>query len=213
MDKPIVQWFFDFVSPFAYLQSVRLQQLEAVARVECVPVLFAGFLNYWGQLGPAEVPPKKTFILRQCAWRARRDGIPYNTPSSHPFNPLRGLRLAIALGCEREVVQKIFHLIWVDGQLPDDQAGWALIQSKLEIKNGESLISRKEVKSTLIVNGESAISKGVFGVPTCLVGGELFWGDDCLDMVLDYLADPKLLDEPNMRRVGALTASANRLQR
>ncbi len=48
-----VDWYFDFVSPFSYLQwAHQLPQLEGV-EITCKPVLFAGLLKHWGQKGPA----------------------------------------------------------------------------------------------------------------------------------------------------------------
>jgi len=205
-----VTWYYDFISPYAYLQSARLDTLPAEAELDCRPVLFAGFLNHWGQLGPAEIPPKKVFCFRQTLWRARRDGIPYATPPKHPFNPLRALRLAIALGGGLDVVQAIFRAIWVDGQLPDDDAGWAAIQAAVGIDDGDDRVADPTVKAGLLTNGEAAIATGVFGVPTFVVDGEIFWGDDSLEMAIDYIADPGLFTSPDMAAVATLVPSAER---
>jgi len=205
-----IQWYFDFISPYAYLQSARLETLLPGQEIEPVPVLFAGLLNHWGQKGPAEVPPKKIFAFRQCVWRAKRDGIPYRTPPMHPFNPLNALRLSIALGNDLAAVRAIFRAIWVDGHLPDDPDGWAAMQAALGISDGNARVSDPTVKAELVNNGETAVAAGVFGVPTCRVGGELFWGDDCLEMVRDYLDDPAMLEDEEMRRVHGLKASAER---
>lgn len=205
-----IQWYFDFISPYAYLQSVRLDARLADQEIEPVPVLFAGLLNHWGQKGPAEVAPKKVFTFRQCLWRARRDGIPFRAPPMHPFNPLRALRLSIAMGNDLETVRTIFRAIWVDGHLPDAADGWAAMQAVLGISDGDARVSDPAVKARLSVNGEAAVAAGVFGVPTCRVGGELFWGDDCLEMVRDYLDDPGMFDDEEMRRVHGLKASAER---
>jgi 2-hydroxychromene-2-carboxylate isomerase len=205
-----IQWYFDFISPYAYLQSARLDALAEDRDIEPVPVLFAGLLNHWGQKGPAEVAPKKVFTFRQCLWRARRDGIPFRAPPMHPFNPLRALRLSIALGNDLAAVRAIFRAIWVDGHLPDDPDGWAAMQAALGISDGDSRVSDPAVKAELANNGEAAVAAGVFGVPTCRVGAELFWGDDCLEMVRDYLDDPGMFENEEMRRIHGLKASAER---
>ena len=205
-----IQWYFDFISPYAYLQSARLEAALEGQEIEPVPVLFAGLLNHWGQKGPAEVAPKKVFTFRQCLWRARRDGIPFRAPPMHPFNPLRALRLSIAMGNDLETVRTIFRAIWVDGHLPDAADGWAAMQAVLGISDGDARVSDPAVKARLSANGEAAVAAGVFGVPTSRVGGELFWGDDCLEMVRDYLDDPGMLDDEEMRRAQGLKASAER---
>ena len=91
-----ISWVFDFISPYSYLSFQQLPALPAGTQLELVPVLFAGLLNHFGQLGPAEVAPKRRFTYRFVLWRARRMGLPLKVPPAHPFNPLSALRLAIA---------------------------------------------------------------------------------------------------------------------
>ena len=58
------KWYFDFISPFAYLQLGRFKELPQDLDIEPVPVLFAGLLKHWGHLGPAEIPSKRRFVYR-----------------------------------------------------------------------------------------------------------------------------------------------------
>ena len=208
-----IKWYFDFVSPYAYLQSAQLGDLVELAEIECIPILFAGLLDHWGQKGPAEIVPKKQFIFRQCLWRARKMGIPYNLPPKHPFNPLRALRLAVAIGAQVPTVQKIFRSIWVDGNLPDDDKGWLSIQNALGVMDANTLVADPKVKSILITNGESARLNGVFGVPTCLVGKEIFWGDDSLEMVVSYLKTPGMFEDKDMKSIDVLEETSRRQQK
>ena len=94
MSAPIEFWF-DFISPYAYLAWQRIHPVvEAHGRALIYrPVLFAGLLDHWGQLGPAEIPPKREFVFRQVLRRAAALGVPLEPPPSHPFNSLLGLRL------------------------------------------------------------------------------------------------------------------------
>ncbi|MBP6368625.1 MAG: DsbA family protein, partial [Burkholderiales bacterium] len=111
----IVDWYFDFVSPFAYLQSERLASLPPRVSIRFRPVLFAGLLNANGQKGPAEITAKRTFSYRFVVWQARKLGIPLKFPHEHPFNPLPLLRLAIACDCAPDAVHRIFRFVWKDG--------------------------------------------------------------------------------------------------
>ena len=86
-----ITWYFDFISPYAYLQSARHMDFSTEAQFKCVPVLFAGLLDHWGQQGPAEGRPKKTFTFRQCAWRAWRDDIPLPHPIAAPLQSFTGI--------------------------------------------------------------------------------------------------------------------------
>lgn len=203
-------WYFDFVSPFSYLQAQRLAALPGDLNVTLRPVLFAGLLNHWGSKGPAEVPPKRLFTYRHVQWQAQRLGVPFKFPAAHPFNPLKALRLAVALGSPPEAIKRIFAAIWGDGWLPDTAEGWRYIVAAVGAADADRLIERPEVKAGLRANGERAVAAGVFGVPTFVIDGEVFWGNDATEMVIDYLNRPGLFRDPEMRRIAALPASAQR---
>ncbi|MCW9045303.1 MAG: 2-hydroxychromene-2-carboxylate isomerase [Alphaproteobacteria bacterium] len=196
-----ISWYFDYVSPFAYLQSTRLAEVAKQADITFKPVLFAGMLRHWEHKGPAEIPGKRILTFRHAQWLANKMGVPYHLPESHPFNPLKALRLTIALGCTTEVVESIFETIWVDGLTPDSEKGWFAITKKLGIENPEELLSTPEVKATLQNNGTQALTVNIFGVPTFEIDGELFWGVDTTDMLLDYLDNPGLFEENEMKRI------------
>ena len=202
-------WYFDVISPFAYMQATRLSDLPDDVHMTFKPVLFAGLLNHWGQLGPAEIVPKKTFTFQHSIWRAKRMGIEFKLPSKHPFNPIRALRLAVVMN-DLESIQTIFRTIWVQGEVPDDEKGWVAMQTALGIQDGDTRIDKPEVKSILIANGEEALIAGVFGVPTIVANGELFWGDDAFDMFLDYRTDPKMLATDPMMKAANLEPSSER---
>ncbi|WP_170942314.1 DsbA family protein, partial [Noviherbaspirillum denitrificans] len=93
-----LDWYFDFISPFSYLQSELLHTLPDDVEITFRPVLFAGLLAHWDNKGPAEIVPKRTWTFEHCAWLAYENGIPMTMPAHHPFNPLPLLRLCIALG-------------------------------------------------------------------------------------------------------------------
>ena len=72
---PSADWYFDFVSPFSYLQCEQLPTLERSLRVRYRPVLFAGLLKAHDTIGPAEIPAKRRFTYRFVVWQARQLGI------------------------------------------------------------------------------------------------------------------------------------------
>ncbi len=197
-------WYFDFISPFAYLQIHNFDGLGEGVSIDYRPVLLAGLLGHWGNKGPAEIPGKRLFTYRHVAWLAQRADIPLRFPPAHPFNPLRALRLCIALGCTGEVVQRIFAAIWEQGLLPSNDADWRRLCSSMGSADADELISRAEVKQTLRDNTEQAARQGVFGVPTFAADDKLFFGADATEMLLDYLRDRTLFDSPQMRRIETL---------
>ena len=205
-----VGWYFDFVSPFSYLHLFRFGELPDDVEIAFHPVLFAGLLEHWGHKGPAEIPPKRLFTMRHVAWLARRDAIPYALPPAFPFNPIRALRLCVALDNRRDVVETIFRCIWQDGLLPDDDAGWRAIAEAVGVDDADDLVADAEVKAALIANGEGAQELGIYGVPTFDAGGELFWGVDATDFLIDFLRDPALLKQAEFTGIAA-TPSTVRL--
>lgn len=201
-------WYFDFVSPFAYISLHRLKELPADVAIEYRPVLFAGLLNHWGQKGPAELPTKRRYTYRWSHWWANNLGIPLRFPAAHPFNPLHHLRLAIACGLKPEAVRKIFDSIWTTGEDASDQGRFAALCDELGVT--ADALAAPEVKDALKNNTAAAAQAGVFGVPTIEVDGELFWGADSMEFLRAFLANPAAVHNPEMRRLDALPVSAAR---
>jgi 2-hydroxychromene-2-carboxylate isomerase len=203
-----VNWYFDFISPYAYFGLFELERLGSDVRVGYRPVLFAGLLNHWGQRGPAEIPGKRTWTYRWCTWYAAQRGIPFKLPRAHPFNPLGYLRLAIAANCEPAAIRRIFEQLWTTGGdaadprvLEDLAASFGITRDRL---------AEQGVKERLRTNTDAAITDGVFGVPTLVIDGEAFWGADATDFAVAYLQDRTVLDNEEMKRVSALPVGAKR---
>jgi len=205
-------WYFDFISPFAYLQWRELDGLPG-GPPELCPVLFAGLLGHWGQLGPAEIPAKRRFTYRHALWRARERGVPMRFPPAHPFTPLPALRLALALGATHEVVGAIFDFIWRDGR--DPEGDWDALSAAvgLDPADARRRAGDEEVKAALRRNTEQAAAAGVFGVPTLQAGDELFWGDDATAMARAWLVDAAGFEDAEMRRVSQLPEAVQRPRR
>jgi len=207
------EWYFDFVSPFAYLQAQRLDRLrDAGLEIHYQPVLFAALLDHWGQLGPAEIDAKRELTYRAALWRAAHDGIEMRLPAAHPFNPLPLLRLSIAAGNSVEAVSEIFAYVWREGRLPEEPGGLEELGVRLGLADWAARIADPTVKAALHDSARRAIAAGVFGVPTMLVNGQIFWGDDMTGMLLDYCRDPALFDRPPYHRIPGLPVAARRRQ-
>ncbi len=179
--KCITFWF-DPISPFAYLAFERLPEalVGCSYSVEYRPVLFAGLLAHWGQKGPAEIEPKRAWTFRHLAWIADQQGIPMQVPAVHPFNPLPLLRLALAAGPNRRVTEAVMRHVWRGGADAADPARIAALTKALAPARESAA---PEVKTELRQATEAAIALGVFGVPTFELDGRLFWGLDALPML------------------------------
>ena len=207
---PSADWYFDFVSPFSYLQCEQLPALEARLRIRYRPVLFAALLDANGHKGPAEIPSKRRFTYRFVVWQAGKLGIPLKFPAVHPFNPIPLLRLAIAADCSPEAVRRIFRFVWRDGRIGDLPIEWAELTAQANLPDASTRIASPEVKDALRRNTDEAIARGVFGVPTLAIGEELFWGVDATAMAADYVAAGCNFANPEIERVAALPVGAER---
>ena len=202
-------WYFDVISPFAYLHLQRFSELPADLTIDYKPVLFAGLLNHWGQKGPAEIDAKRRWTYRACQFWADSRGIPFRFPAAHPFNPLHHLRLILACGTTPEAVRRVFEHLWTTGADPADEKAFATLAHSLGIDDLAAL-GAAEVKDALRRNTEEAAARGIFGVPTFYSGGELFWGNDSLEFFKAWLNEPGLLQAAEMRRIDALPVAAAR---
>jgi 2-hydroxychromene-2-carboxylate isomerase len=202
-----LRFYFDVVSPFAYLAFKRLPQaLDGLScSVDYQPVLFAGMLSRHGQKGPAEIEPKRAWTFRHVHWLAHRHRIEMQTPARHPFNPLPLLRLALACAPEgrtpgRHVCEQIFRHAWRSGADTNDPGGLSLLTQRLAPRLDPQ---GDEVKRMLKAATDAAIDDGVFGVPTIGIDSKLFWGLDSLDMVRACLQGDPWFEGPAWEREGA----------
>ncbi len=205
-----LDWYFDFISPYAYFQLTHFNEFPDNIKFNLKPVLFAGLLKHWENKGPAEIPAKRKLMYRHTLWQARKNKIPFRMPPAHPFNPLKALRLSIVLDNDKFAVGEIFDFIWVQGHSLEDLSAWDNLTKKLDVENADEKIKDPVVKEQLHTNTQKAIELGVFGVPTTIFNGELFWGFDTTEMLLEYITNSELFDDAEMNRVSNLPESVQR---
>jgi 2-hydroxychromene-2-carboxylate isomerase len=203
-------WYFDFISPFSYLQLPKVRGWTGRVAITPMPVAFGAILKHHGQLGPAEIRGKREFTYRFVQWQADRAVIALRFPPAHPFNPLAALRLCLAAGTTWEAVQAIFDHIWREGRDGSSASALATVGARLGADDVEAATAAAEVKNALRRNTEGALAVGVFGVPTLRLGEELFWGNDANAMIEDRLADPRIFDGAEYRRIAALPVGIER---
>lgn len=179
--KHLTFWF-DVISPYAYLAFEQLPQaLEGQSyHVTYKPLLFAGLLDHWGQKGPAEIEPKRAWTYRHVAWLAHAHGVALDMPAAHPFNPLPLLRLIVAAGASRHVVEAAFKHVWQGGQDPSDATRLAALHERLAPARD---MNSADVKASLRANTQAALDAAVFGVPTIMCEGRAFFGLDGLPLL------------------------------
>ena len=212
-------FFFDYISHNAYL---AWHKMPALARrhgltLTPVPVLFGAMLSHYKQVGPAEVPAKSRWMLRNVLRKAKLHGIPIAPPHSHPFNPLVPLRVSCAdLGDAQRLalVDRLFHAVWAESRAIADAAVVGEIVAQQGLDAGRLLAEAQSdaVKQRLRENTQAALDQGVFGVPTMAVRGELFWGFDDLEYLEMVLSggDPLSADRRELEPWLAVRPSVER---
>lgn len=195
-----IHFYLDFISPYAWLAFDALPQaLQGIShRVVHKPLLFAALLKHHGQLGPAEMPSKRDWTYRQVLWLAYQQATPLQLPAAHPFNPLGLLRLAAACDAEgqpnRFVCEKIFRHVWCTGLDAADPERLVALHAELSPRLAPN---SDQVKQALQAHSQDAIAAGVFGVPSFVVDGKVFWGQDALPMLHAYLQGDAWFDGPD----------------
>ena len=215
MAERVLRFHFDYISPYSYLAWHRLQRFasEHALRVEVKPTLFAALLNHLGHKGPGEIPPKQRYMFKDCLRGAALLNVPFEPPATHPFNPLAALRatlLDMDEATRQRLVTHLYTATWarsLDVGSPEVVAG---VCAEAGVPDALQRIADPAVKARLREATEEAIALGVFGVPTMIVDGELFWGTDSFGHLERYLAGDDPVSPDDVERWASIESSAER---
>lgn len=186
---------------------------ELGLKVNYKPVALGPLLNHWQIKGPGEIEPKREFLLKQMLRYSAKNNIEFTTPKTHPFNSLYALRLALH-GVAGDHQEKVIETFW--------KAGW---QKRIDMGEPEELLKElrendlpadelyeksftREAKAELKNNIQEAITKGAFGVPSFVVGDELFWGQDSMNELKDFIQGQDKLDREKLTSLLSSTPRA-----
>ena len=190
-----LDFYFDFGSPTAFLANSRLRQLqqEYDFKIHFKPVLLGGIFKATGNSSPVMVAAKGEYMLKHDLPRyAQKYSVALKFNPHFPINTLQLMRAATGLLDKSNFdsfINTIFKAIWIDGLNMGDEM---VLQKVLSDSNFNShdifkLASTDSVKEILIANTDSAVKRGLFGVPTIFINGEMFFGQDRLDFVEEIL--------------------------
>jgi 2-hydroxychromene-2-carboxylate isomerase len=215
-----LRFYFDYVSHNAYLAFSQLERISARhGRVfELVPVLFAGLLNRHGQLGPAEIAPKARWMMLDVVRKARRLGVPFAPPASHPWNPLVSLRVShapLAPDERMRLAGALFRAAWAESVDLANPREVARVARGAGL-DGDALLAfaaSDEAKRRLRAATDAALDEGVFGVPSVVAGERLFWGFDDLAHLELHLEGRDPLRADDVERFTRYVAGATRVRR
>lgn len=189
-----VEFFFDFVSPAAYLAWTQLPGLAKRTGAEIIrrPFFLGGVFQASGNRPPLTVPSKGKWIMNDFLLFARRYKVPMTFAPDFPVNSLPAMRAATGLSGKPEFMRycdAMFQAVWAEGKNIGDAAVRAEICAKSGLKTEEieALANAPENKERLRANSDEAVARGAFGAPTFFVGETMFFGQDRLDFVEEAL--------------------------
>ena len=169
----ILDFYFDFVSPYSYIGHCELKKIESkgICKVNHKPILLGGLHNLHGIKAPAFIPSKAKFMIRDCKLTAEKKNINFKFNSYFPIKSLNLMRGV---------------LIAEEGLNMNDQNIVDKILKNLNI-NPKTFFLRsntQKIKDDLKNNTIKAFEKGIFGAPTFVVNNKIFWGQDRLEFAL-----------------------------
>ena len=191
---PAMEVWIEYSSTYSYLTVARIGRLAAQQGValDWQPFFLPPVREQQGLGFPfPEASAKTAYMWRDLERRAASLGLPYRRPQTYPVNSLPSARVALAGKadgwCQR-FTEEVFRLHWTQGCLigSDDNLRQALATLGLDVAEVLERANSPANKEALKAQTPRALERGIFGAPSFVVSGELFWGDDRLEDALAW---------------------------
>ena len=193
-----IEFYFDFLSPYGYLGSVGIERIAAQhgRRVLWCPMLLGvTVIKIMGLRPVPETPLKGEYAAHDLVRFFRLVGEPWRPAPDEQLDPLPGLRAFVWLderdpAAAKALAQRLYRAQWCEGRSISTPARVAEEATALGIDAGavRAALANDRIKTLLRERVDASIEKGVFGCPTFIVDGEMFWGADRLDQVERWIA-------------------------
>jgi len=201
-----IEFHFDFGSPTAYLAYTQLKLIAErnETKIEYYPILLGGVFKATGNNPPAAVPAKGKYMMVDLQRYANKYRVPYERNPYFPVNTLALMRGAVSYqddgdqndGDFIKYIEVMFRNMWIEPKNLNDEEVLkkVLIENNFDVDDFIRRITDQNVKDKLISNTENAVNKGAFGAPTMFVGDQMFFGQDRVEFVEEYLNSWFLMD-------------------
>ena len=193
---PSIDFFYEFASTYSYITAMRIAPIAEAAgvTVRWRPFLLGPIFKAQGwDTSPFNLyPAKGRYMVRDCERQCTALGLAFRLPEPFPAPSLAASRAALAAfeeGWGEEFSRAVYRAEFAKGRNIGDPAIIADIVNALG-HDGTSTLARAqsdEIKGKLRMQTEEAQRLGIFGAPSFIAGGELFWGNDRLEQMLDFV--------------------------
>jgi 2-hydroxychromene-2-carboxylate isomerase len=191
----MLDFFYEFASTYSYIAAMRIAPLATSAGVELRwrPFLLGPIFKAQGwDTSPFNLyPAKGRYMVRDCGRLCAGLGLTFRLPDPFPQNSLSASRVALVgldAGWGEEFSRAVYRAEFAEGRNIGDAGVIADIVQTLGHDAAATLARAQsdEIKGKLRANTEDAQVLGIFGAPSFIAGGELFWGNDRLEQALDF---------------------------
>jgi len=184
-----IDFYFDFISPYAYLAYKKIQSLPKNIKINYKPILLGGLHNLEGITAPAFIKLKLKHMINDCLLIAKKNNFDFKWNSKFPINSLNIMRgyLDINSSNQAEYIKIMFDAYWRnDLDISKEEILIPLLERcKIDIDIFFKIIKDPLIKDKLKNATQTAHEKEVFGAPTFIVNNKIFWGQDRLEFALD----------------------------
>jgi 2-hydroxychromene-2-carboxylate isomerase len=196
MEKRKLEFWYEFASTYSYLSATRIEHLAKAADVEISwrPFLLGPIFQSQGwTTSPFNIyPAKGRYMVRDITRIAASRGRTFKMPETFPANGLLAARIALvgeADGWIGSFSKAVYVAQFENGSDIADLATLSDILTSLNLEAGSILAKAHgpDIKARLREQSTQAQSVEIFGAPSFRTpDGELFWGDDRLELALDW---------------------------
>ena len=185
-----IDFYFDIISPYAYIAHKKILKLNNIV-FNYKPIYLGGLHKLAGIDSPAFNKYKLKNNINDCNLVSEKNNIEFKWNSNFPINSLNIMRGYLCVNEDKQIeyLNIFFDAYWKDNQDLSDSKNINKLLNKLKIDNEEfyNAIKEQKIKNKLIKLTTDAFEKEVFGTPTFIINGKIFWGQDRLEYALEEL--------------------------
>ena len=185
-----IDFYFDFISPYSYLAHKKIKVFKQKGiYFNYKPILVGGLHNLQGITAPAFNKPKLNHMIQDCILFAKKDNFDFIWNSNFPINSLYLMRGYLFLESDKKdlYLDIIFDGYWKDNLDVSKEEILIKLLKKCNIDVNKFLegIKESKIKDKLKFVTQEAYDINIFGAPTFVINGKIFWGQDRLEFALD----------------------------